>query len=171
LCKITAGETLWARPLFEQAMLDHGITVQSYQTDTAVLVVHNIQQHIGFSSVGAHHQYGVAKQSIGTIMAMTRMLMMHAAIQWPDVSDACYWPMAVDYAVYQYNHGPKLVTTTAPIDLLLKTMVPQHQLHNLHVWGSPAYVLDPKLQDGQKIPKWSPCLRQGVFLICCLSTL
>jgi hypothetical protein len=172
LCvNFTAGETLRAKALFEQAMLDHGITVQSYQTDNGVfaakefmLEIHNMQQSIGFSGVGAHHQNGVAKQSIGTIMVMARTLMLHAAIRWPDVSDACYWPMAVDYAVYQYNHGPKLVTTAAPIDLLLKTMVPRHRLHDLHVWGCPAYVLDPKLQDGQKIPKWSPRSRRGVFL-------
>ena len=23
-----------------------------------------------------------------------------------------------------------------------------------HVWGCPVYVLDPKLQDGKKLPKW-----------------
>jgi len=64
----TAGETLWAKALFERAMLDHGITVQSYQTDNGVfaakefmLEIHNMQQSIGFSGVGAHHQNGVAE--------------------------------------------------------------------------------------------------------------
>jgi hypothetical protein len=30
--------------------------------------------------------------------------------------------------------------------------------------GCPVYVLDPKLQDGQKIPKWDPRSRRGMFV-------
>ena len=33
-----------------------------------------------------------------------------------------------------------------------------------HVWGCPVYVLDPKLQDGKKQPKWDPRARRGMFL-------
>ena len=33
-----------------------------------------------------------------------------------------------------------------------------------HVWGCPVYVLDPRLQDGKKIPKWDPRVRRGQFL-------
>jgi len=39
----------------------------------------------------------------------------------------------------------------------------QH-LQRLHVWGCPVYVLDPKLQDGKKLPKWQPRSRRGQFL-------
>ena len=31
-------------------------------------------------------------------------------------------------------------------------------------WGCPAYVLDPRRQDGQKIPKWQPQSRQAQYL-------
>ena len=31
-------------------------------------------------------------------------------------------------------------------------------------WGCPVYVLDPKLQDGKKLPKWDPRTRQGQYL-------
>jgi len=34
----------------------------------------------------------------------------------------------------------------------------------MHVWGCPVYVLDPKLQDGQKLPKWDPRVQRGQFL-------
>ena len=34
----------------------------------------------------------------------------------------------------------------------------------LHVLGAPVYVLDPKLQDGKKIPKWEPRSRLGMYL-------
>ena len=33
-----------------------------------------------------------------------------------------------------------------------------------HVWGCPTFVLDPKLQDGKKIPKWNRRSRLGQFL-------
>ena len=29
-------------------------------------------------------------------------------------------------------------------------------LCDARVWGCPAYLLDPKLQDGKKIPRWNP---------------
>jgi hypothetical protein len=34
----------------------------------------------------------------------------------------------------------------------------------LHVWGSPCYVLDPRLHDDKKISKWEPRCRQGQYL-------
>jgi len=34
----------------------------------------------------------------------------------------------------------------------------------MHVFGGPVYVLDPKLQDGKKLPKWSPQCRCGQYL-------
>ena len=37
-------------------------------------------------------------------------------------------------------------------------------LRQLHVWGAPTYVLEAKLQDGKKVPKFDPCSRQGKFL-------
>jgi hypothetical protein len=33
----------------------------------------------------------------------------------------------------------------------------------MHVWGCPVYVLDPKLQDGKKLPKWNPHSHHGQF--------
>jgi hypothetical protein len=32
------------------------------------------------------------------------------------------------------------------------------------VWGCPVFILDPKLQDGKKLPKWVSCARRGQFL-------
>ena len=34
----------------------------------------------------------------------------------------------------------------------------------MHVWGCPCYVLDPKLQDGHKLPKRKPRSRHGMFV-------
>eukprot|EP00957_Ditylum_brightwellii_P162575 12379950-Ditylum_brightwellii.AAC.2 len=37
-------------------------------------------------------------------------------------------------------------------------------LLNSHVWGFPAYFLDPTLQDGKRLPKWNPWKCHGQFL-------
>jgi Reverse transcriptase (RNA-dependent DNA polymerase) len=72
------------------------------------------------------------------------------------------WPMAVSYSVWLYNHIPRN-TGIAPIDAVSK--VKHHgELARTHVFGCPVYVLDPKLQDGQKIPKFKPRSRRGMFV-------
>jgi hypothetical protein len=38
------------------------------------------------------------------------------------------------------------------------------ELRRAHVFGCPVYVLDPKLADGNKIPKWDHRARMGMFL-------
>ena len=42
--------------------------------------------------------------------------------------------------------------------------VPRHRLKDIHVWGCPIYILDPQLQGGQKLPRWEPRSRRGVFM-------
>ena len=82
---------------------------------------------------------------------------MHAAIRWPSMVEMNFLPMAVDYAVYHHNHMPHpSIGLLAPIDLFLKTQSAQTHFHDMRVWGCPCYGLDPKLQDGHKLPKWKP---------------
>jgi hypothetical protein len=35
---------------------------------------------------------------------------------------------------------------------------------DMHVSGRPPYVLDPKVQQGRKLPRWQPRSRRGVFM-------
>ena len=37
-------------------------------------------------------------------------------------------------------------------------------LQSLCVWGCLTYILNPKLQDGKKIPKWDACARRGQYM-------
>jgi hypothetical protein len=71
--------------------------------------------------------------------------------------------MAVKYAAHINNQMPKLngVCTT---DFFSGSTVPRHRLLDLHVWGCPVYVLDPKLQQGQKLPRWQPRYRKGICM-------
>ena len=51
-----------------------------------------------------------------------------------------------------------------PQEMLTKCKTNHHDLLRTHVWGCPVFVLDPKLQDGKKIPKWNCRSRLGQFL-------
>ena len=89
--------------------------------------------------------------------------MLHAPVRWPDMTDALLWPIAVDYATYIVNHIPK-DNGLSPVKLVTKVGQRYKDLTNIHIWGASAYVLDPSLQDGKKIPKRWPCLRRRVFV-------
>ena len=99
-------------------------------------------------------------------MTMARMFLIHVSLHWDDQgSDAVsLWPFAVRHAVWLHNHLPNGITGLSPLELLSGTRSDHRDLRRTHVWGCPVYVLDPKLQDGQKIPKWNRRARQGQFL-------
>jgi hypothetical protein len=80
---------------------------------------------------------GMAKRAIGTITNMARMKMLHAAIHWPDATDATQWPMAEMHERYLYNHMPHLETGISPVDLLTKMRWEQKKFHDCYVWGCP----------------------------------
>jgi hypothetical protein len=91
--------------------------------------------------------------------------MLHAIIMWPDQADLALWPFALDHAVFLWNNLPQRESKMAPIELFSgQKLTSYDHLQRLHVWGCPVYVLDPKLQDGKKIPKWQPRARRGQFL-------
>jgi hypothetical protein len=68
----------------------------------------------------------------------------------------------VTYDNHVYNTNPKDGVCRA--DIFMGSAVPRHQFMDLHVWGCPVYVLDPKIQQGQKLPRWAPWSKRGMFL-------
>jgi hypothetical protein len=52
--------------------------------------------------------------------------------------------MVIDYATYIYNHLPQ-ANSVAPADLFMGTTFHCHKLKDIHIWGYPVYMLDPKL--------------------------
>ena len=167
----TASETVQGKQQFERHLFEYGVSVQKYQGDNLVFssrefTLELLQNHqlIHHSGVGGHHQNGIAERSIGTILSMARTMLIHAMIRWPEVIKLEIWPMAVTYAVWIYNRMPK-TNGLSPLELLTSSKYSRNGLMNCRVFGSPAYVLDPKLHNaGGFIPKFSPRSRRGVFL-------
>ena len=122
------------------------------------------KQIMRFAGAGAHHHNGHAERAIQTIMGISRTMMLHAAIHWPEVADSSLWPMAVTHATYIWNHVPNSDTGVSPSDIFTKTRWPHSRFHDLHVWGCPTYVLDKALHDGKKIPKWKPRSQRMVMM-------
>jgi hypothetical protein len=71
----------------------------------------------------------------------------------------------MDHAVYCWNHLPSKNDRISPLEAFTGTRFSNYEhLKRLRVWGSPCYVLDPRLQDEKKIPKWEPRCRRGQYL-------
>jgi hypothetical protein len=161
---LNSHETIDAKDKFELMCRDHGVIPQSYLSDNGTPFtsagfadkLRTFAQIIQFAGVGAHHHNGVAERAIQTIMSISRTMLMHAAIHWPDLADTALWPMAVAHAAFLYNHVPNPDTGIAPVDIFTRTRWEQRKFHDLHVWGCPVYVLDKTLQDGKKLPRWTP---------------
>jgi hypothetical protein len=164
---LNTHETLKAKENYELMYRDLGIIVQSFLTNNgsafssrafASDLSNKFQQVIRFAGTGAHHHNGKAERSIQTIMAIARTMMLHSAIHWPDVADACLWPMAVqhEHAVFLHNHMPNEDTGISPHDVFTRSRWEQRKFHDLHVWGCPVYVLGKDMHDGKKLPRWKP---------------
>jgi hypothetical protein len=117
-----------------------------------------------FAGVGAHHHNGIAERTIQTIMSAARTMMLHAAIHWPDVADPVLWPLAVQHAVFLHNLLPNPSNGLSPYECFTKTKIPTRRYQDLHPWGCPTYVLDSKIADGKKIPRWMPRSKRQVFV-------
>lgn len=90
-------------------------------------------------------------------------MILHSSMRWKNGIDASLWPTAVDDACHVYNHLPN-AQGIAPADLFTGSTVPHHKLKAFHVFGCPVYVLDPKVQQGKKLPRWQPRSRRGIFV-------
>lgn len=170
---LRGSDTLKGKHAFEQFASDVGVDIRKYHGDNGIFKasdwINDCQnrpkpQKTDYSGSGAHHQNGIAERAIRTILGSARTMMLYSAMHWPEEHDMCLWPLAVDYACWIWNHTPKMNGNIAPIEVFTQSKLPDDILKSVRVWGCPAYVLHPKLQDGKKIPKWEPRSRRGKFM-------
>ena len=168
----SSHETLSVIKGFEQFASSLGVVIQRYISDngsaftSGEFAAHLEQFHqvSTFASAGAHHHNGIAKRNIGTVLSITRAMLHHQALHWPDVSDVELWPFAVLYAAYILNRIPQTHSGQSPLELFSRTVWPRTKFHNLHVWGCPCYVLDSALAGGHKLPRFTPRSQRHMFL-------
>jgi hypothetical protein len=151
-------ETIRAKQSYERMCLDNGILVQDYLTDSGAFKANKFVKHINethqllrLCGTNAHHKNVVAERAIQTIINIARSMILHASMHWKDGIDASLWPQSVTYATHVSNTTPK--DGVCPAYIFFGSAVPRHKLMYLHVWGCPVYVLDPKIQQGQKLPR------------------
>jgi len=169
---LSGPETVDAKRDVEREALSVGVYVKEYHADNGIFKARDFEealeesdQVINKSGVGAKHQNGAAERAIGITQNMARAMLLHLRIHWPDEFDPALWPFALDYAVWIYNHTPQTeLANLTPEELFSSTRSKHSVLRRCRVFGCPAYVLDPKLQDGKKIPKWNPRGKCGMFL-------
>jgi hypothetical protein len=71
----------------------------------------------------------------------------------------------MNYAIWVYNRLPSsMLGGLSPDELWSGNHSSHDELRCAHVFGCPVYVLDHKLADGDKIPKWNHRARMGMFL-------
>ena len=168
---LNAAETIRGKHKFEREMRIFGNKVHLYRGDNGIFQsreykedLKQLNQQMVYSGVGAHHQNGVAERAIRTVSDAARAMLIHSAIHWPEETNADLWPFAMKYAVYLWNNLPKKELGRSPIELLSDMKDDNTWFKQAHVFGCPAYVLDPTLQDGKKLPRWKPKSRRGQFL-------
>ena len=139
-----------------------GVTIKNFHSNNGVYDVSVFRddciskdQSQTFSGVGAKNQNAVAE----------RHMMVHAAVHWPSngSDNIRLWPFAVQHAVWLFNRIPNRVTGLTPLEVFTKTKSDHRDLQHAHVWGCPNFVLDSRLQDGKKIPKWNRRARLAQF--------
>jgi hypothetical protein len=167
----TSAETIQSKIKFEQEAKQAGVAINEYHTDNGVFTAQSFMQEIAdkgqgirFSGVSAHHQNGAAENGIKVVVRNARTMMLHVALRWPGYADQDLWPMAMCHAVHLWNHTPKMASGLAPIEIFSESKSDYHHLLNAHPWGCPVYILEPKLREGHKIPKWEPRSRHGQFM-------
>ena len=169
---LNATDSINAKTSFERMARDVGVTIEEYHTDNGIYSCQayvkelaDNDQHIRYSGVGAKWQAGAAEGAIRIVVTKARTLMIHAALHWPEEEDETLWPLALSHAAHLYNHTPNEVSGIAPIEVFTSTLSDHQALRNAHTWGSPVYVLEPRLTAvGGKIPKWQPRSRRGQYV-------
>ena len=170
-----AGETVMGKAAFEDWIWNlAGVLAKQYHSDNGIFNSELFrrdciekQQKQTFSGVGAKHQNSRAERTIQTISYWARSMMVHAALHWPSdgADNIRLWAFAVSHAAWLYIRLPnKHLGWKSPLEVFTKTKSDHRDLLRTHVWGCPVFVLEAKLQDGHKIPKFNRRARMGQFL-------
>ncbi len=91
-------------------------------------------------------------------MYMAQTFMVHASLHWTESGsdDLSLWSFAVKHSVLVYNCDLNVRLGLTPLELITRECSDYKDLLCCHVWGYPVFVLEAKLQNDHKLPKWNP---------------
>jgi hypothetical protein len=84
---------------------------------------------------------------------MATTMLLYAQRRWPDAIDKALWPNAIRHANNICNNVPLRGSNESPMERFAGMKI-SPQLRHFYHFGSPAYVLNNELQQGQKAKKW-----------------
>lgn len=167
----SSEETLKAKRTFEAYAAIHGVTIQHYHADNGRFadkmfvedVEHTKGQSISYCGVNAHFQNGKAEKRIRDLQDAARTQLNHAKQRWPQAIDTSLWPYAIRTVNQVLNHTPRVGQDNTPLERFARTQKIT-RLRYFHPFGCPVYVLDERIANNKKIPKWEDKARVGVYL-------
>ena len=92
------------------------------------------------------------------------ILMIRAVLTRHDASEKNLHPMDISHDIHLRNHNPHIFSCLSPEGVLTRSNSSHSDLYNAHPWGYPEYVLEPILQDGNKLLEWIPSSRKHQYL-------
>lgn len=169
---LSAADTLRGKQIIEQEAHDLGIKIESYHSDNGIFAQKEFKNHceqqkqtLSYCGVGAHHQNGIAEINIRTVCNLARANLIHLLLMWPEKCNINLWALSINYAVWIFNRLPKdSLGGLSPNEMWSGVRSTHSDLRRAHVFGCPVYVLDPRLQNGDQIPRWDSRARVGMFV-------
>jgi hypothetical protein len=163
-------DLLASKTEFETFSPKHQVNISSICADNGVYAAAGFkancdtkQQKLTLCAVSGHRQNEIVEQAIGSLTNTVRTLLLHTMAKWPGTVTEEFWPFTVCHNCSFHNACPRPDAGLSPHQMFMGSK-PPWQLQDFRIFGSPVYVLDKHLQDGDSLPRWKAWSWIGVYV-------